>query len=238
MLGPSGSGKTTLLNLIGALDHPDRGEIVIAGRRSRGRRSGDLAKFRRESVSFVFQTFNLFPALTAIENVQFGVNVTKRPQLHPGRGRDARTGSVSVIGSGTSPIALGRRTTASRDRARPRHRQPVLLADEPTGELDFRTGLQILELLHEQADTGPRSSSSPTTGRSPRRRPRHRTRAAAHRRRWSTRRRSGRHRKSALVSASSACSDCAGRGGTSGPDGCKWRRSRSSSASVREPIRG
>lgn len=69
VLGPSGSGKTTLLNMIGALDTPSSGEIAINGQRLSGARRADLFRFRRETVSFVFQTFSLFPGLTAVENV-------------------------------------------------------------------------------------------------------------------------------------------------------------------------
>ena len=78
VLGPSGCGKTTLLNLIGALDVATAGEVIIDGHHIVGASRAELARFRRETVSFVFQTFNLFPALTAMENVQFGVDVTRR----------------------------------------------------------------------------------------------------------------------------------------------------------------
>src|SRR5512141_1114365 len=72
VLGPSGSGKTTLLNLIGGLDAPTNGEITVRGTVLTGSSRGALAAYRRRTTSFVFQTFNLFPGLTALENVEFG----------------------------------------------------------------------------------------------------------------------------------------------------------------------
>ncbi|MGZ4675899.1 MAG: ABC transporter ATP-binding protein, partial [Acidimicrobiia bacterium] len=88
VLGPSGCGKTTLLNLLGALDVATAGEVTVADHRIVGSTRGELARFRRETVSFVFQTFNLFPTLTAQENVQFGVDVTGRYRDEPRRALD------------------------------------------------------------------------------------------------------------------------------------------------------
>ncbi|MEX2256280.1 MAG: ABC transporter ATP-binding protein [Acidimicrobiia bacterium] len=151
VLGPSGSGKTTLLNLVGALDVPTSGEITIAGRRLTGASRSELFAFRRETVSFVFQSFNLFPTLTALENVQFGVDVA-------GSSRDA-TEVLTDVGLGDrlqhfpGQLSGGEQQRVAIARALATG-NPILLADEPTGELDFRTGVQILELLHAQAHTG------------------------------------------------------------------------------------
>jgi ABC-type glutathione transport system ATPase component len=79
VLGPSGCGKTTLLNMIGALDSPTEGRVVVAGRDITRASRKELFGFRRHGVSFVFQTFNLFPALTALENAEFGADVAGRP---------------------------------------------------------------------------------------------------------------------------------------------------------------
>jgi putative ABC transport system ATP-binding protein len=79
VLGPSGCGKTTLLNMIGALDSPSEGRVVVAGRDITRASRKELFEFRRHGVSFVFQTFNLFPALTALENAEFGADVAGRP---------------------------------------------------------------------------------------------------------------------------------------------------------------
>ena len=154
VLGPSGCGKTTLLNMIGALDVPTAGRIRIAGREITGAGRKELAAFRRSTVGFIFQTFNLFPALTAIENVQFGIDVADRPHEH---GLAAQV--LAEVGLGdrldhfTNQLSGGEQQRVAIARALATG-SPVLLADEPTGELDFRTGVQILELLRGQADTG------------------------------------------------------------------------------------
>jgi putative ABC transport system ATP-binding protein len=154
VLGPSGSGKTTLLNMIGALDTPTSGSISINGHGLIGAEHGDLRKFRRETVSFIFQTFNLFPGLTALENVQFSLDVSGR--------KNAATTARQVLGQ----VGLGERLQHFPHQLSGGEQQrvaiaralatgnPVLLADEPTGELDFKTGVQILELLHAQAQSG------------------------------------------------------------------------------------
>ena len=155
VLGPSGSGKTTLLNIVGALDAPTDGRVVIAGRDITGADRGRLFRFRREIVSFIFQTFNLFPTLTALENVQTGAEITRRTH-------DARERSVDVLGQVgladrlhhyPSELSGGEQQRVAIARALVTG-NPVLLADEPTGDLDFTTGVQILELLKAQADAG------------------------------------------------------------------------------------
>ena len=149
VLGPSGSGKTTLLNLVGALDVPTEGTITIADNALTGASRTDLFRFRRKTVSFVFQTFNLFPTLTALENVQFALDVTRRRE--PGRARALleRVGLGDRLDHFPGQLSGGEQQRVAIARALATG-NPVLLADEPTGELDFRTGVQILELLHEQ----------------------------------------------------------------------------------------
>lgn len=150
VLGPSGSGKSTLLNMIGALDSPTAGSVVVAGRdiTRAGRR--ELARFRRHAVSFIFQTFNLFPQLTALENVEFGADVSGRPDPRGvalatlgrvGLGERVHHFPHELSGGEQQRVAIARGLASG---------NPVLLADEPTGELDFHTGVQILELLHAQ----------------------------------------------------------------------------------------
>jgi putative ABC transport system ATP-binding protein len=151
ILGPSGCGKTTLLNMIGALDSPSEGRIVVGGRDITGASRRELFRFRRESVAFIFQTFNLFPSLTALENVEFGVDVTGR-----GAGRARAAETLARVGLGERldhfphELSGGEQQRVAIARAVATG-SPVLLCDEPTGELDFRTGVQILELLHEQS---------------------------------------------------------------------------------------
>jgi putative ABC transport system ATP-binding protein len=153
VLGPSGSGKTTLLNLVGALDVPTEGELTIAGRRLTGASRTDLFRFRRETVSFVFQTFNLFPTLTALENVQFAIDVTRHRDHARAAALLERVGLGDRLGHFPGQLSGGEQQRVAIARALATA-NPVLLADEPTGELDFHTGVQILELLHEQAHGG------------------------------------------------------------------------------------
>ncbi len=155
VLGPSGSGKSTLLNIIGALDTPTAGRAVVAGREITNMSVGDLFGFRRDVVSFIFQTFNLFPSLTALENVQCGAEIA-------GSAKQARRRAIEVLdqvglaerlhhypselsGGEQQRVAIARALATG---------NPLLVADEPTGDLDFRTGVQILQLLQEQAEAG------------------------------------------------------------------------------------
>ena len=150
VLGASGSGKTTLLNMIGALDAPTTGQVRVCGQDVTGAGRAELAAIRRHRISFIFQTFNLFPGLTALENVEFGAEVAGRP--------DPRAAARSTL----ERVGLGERETHFPHELSGGEQQrvaiaraiatgnPVLLADEPTGELDFHTGVQILQLLHEQ----------------------------------------------------------------------------------------
>ncbi|HWK27187.1 MAG TPA: ABC transporter ATP-binding protein [Solirubrobacter sp.] len=152
ILGASGSGKTTLLNMIGALDAPTDGRVVIRGHDVTAATAKELFAFRRETVGFVFQTFNLFPGLTAVENVEFAVAIAGAPG-----GRALAESTLERVGLGDRgahfphELSGGEQQRVAIARAVATG-NPVLLADEPTGELDFRTGIEILQLLREQAD--------------------------------------------------------------------------------------
>ena len=154
ILGPSGSGKTTLLNLIGALDTPTEGVVRVNGSDLTAANQAERARFRRTAVSFIFQTFNLFPALTALENVQFGADAAGRDGAADraataldkvGLGERMRHFPHQLSGGEQQRVAIARALAAD---------NPILLADEPTGELDFRTGVQILQVLEQQARQG------------------------------------------------------------------------------------
>ncbi len=154
VLGPSGSGKTTLLNLIGALDSPTSGMIIVNGKSLTRASRAERFRLRRETVSFIFQSFNLFPGLTALENVEFGLEVTGRK----GQGYGAKevleeVGLSSRFNHFPHQLSGGEQQRVAIARALATG-NPVLLADEPTGELDFKTGVQILELLRHQAGDG------------------------------------------------------------------------------------
>jgi putative ABC transport system ATP-binding protein len=155
VLGPSGSGKTTLLNLIGALDVASEGSVVVAGRDVTGAGRRELFRLRRDTVAFVFQTFNLFPTLTALENVQCAVEIS-------GRRRDAREiaeDALAKVGLTDrrqhfpSELSGGEQQRVAIARALATG-NPILVADEPTGDLDFRTGVQVLDVLQQLARAG------------------------------------------------------------------------------------
>ncbi len=154
VLGPSGSGKTTLLNLIGGLDVASGGEIRVSGEAITGASRGRLADYRRRTTSFVFQTFNLFPGLTALENVEFGADAAGRKDASAiARQRLAEVGLTDRINHFPHQLSGGEQQRVAIARALATG-NPILLADEPTGELDFKTGIQILELLRAQAADG------------------------------------------------------------------------------------
>jgi putative ABC transport system ATP-binding protein len=154
ILGPSGSGKTTLLNVIGALDRPTAGTVRVAGADLTNASSGERAAFRRSGVSFIFQSFNLFPGLTALENVRFGADVARRADAAV-HAREAlgRVGLGERLDHFPHQLSGGEQQRVAIARALATG-NPILLADEPTGELDFTTGVQILRVLQEQAAAG------------------------------------------------------------------------------------
>jgi putative ABC transport system ATP-binding protein len=146
ILGPSGSGKTTLLNLVGAIDEPTKGSINVDGVELEGLGAGETVTFRRNLVGFVFQFFNLIPTLTAAENVQLVAELTAKD----GQARTERVlQDVGLADRGDhfpSQLSGGEQQRVAIARALVKS-PPILLCDEPTGELDFETGRMILGLL-------------------------------------------------------------------------------------------
>jgi putative ABC transport system ATP-binding protein len=149
LMGPSGSGKTTLLNLIAGLDMPDTGEVVVEGIRLAGLADHKLADLRLEKIGFIFQAFNLIPALTVEENVGLFLEFAGRSKAEVRRmtaealqqvgvsGRERRyPGELS--GGEQQRVAIARAIVG---------RPSILLADEPTGNLDSHTGQMILDML-------------------------------------------------------------------------------------------
>ena len=147
--GASGSGKTTLLNLIGCIDRPDTGNIVVAGVKVQTLSDDELSDFRAKHLGFVFQNFNLLPVLTAFENIEYPLLLARMPQ----RKRKHRVRSLlQAVGlSGFGHHRPGQLSGGQRQRvaiARALAREPQLvLADEPTANLDSKTGLEIIELM-------------------------------------------------------------------------------------------
>jgi len=151
ILGPSGSGKTTLLNLVGALDTASDGLVRVNGIDLTNASRREQFDFRATTVSFVFQAFNLFPGLTVRENVRFGADAAGS-EIDP----DRILASVGLGGKGDRfphELSGGEQQRVAIARALATG-NPILLCDEPTGELDYQTGVQILELLQEQAGNG------------------------------------------------------------------------------------
>lgn len=151
ILGPSGSGKTTLLNLLGGLDAPTDGQVVVDGQGLGGLADRELTRYRRERVGFVFQFFNLIPTLTAAENIEFALELVERDAKRVA----ARTAELlDQVGLAEradhfpSRLSGGEQQRVAIARALAKD-PPLLLCDEPTGNLDFRTGIRVLTLLRE-----------------------------------------------------------------------------------------
>lgn len=153
IIGASGSGKTTLLNMIGALDRPDEGEVIVDGVRLSGMKEKELAVFRRSKVGFVYQNFNLVPTLTVRENILFPLSLSGNTpdmaffqEITQTLGLSERLDAFSeqLSGGGQQRAAIARALIM---------RPALILADEPTGNLDSRNGQNVLGLLKLSVET-------------------------------------------------------------------------------------
>ncbi|RLE30053.1 macrolide ABC transporter ATP-binding protein [Candidatus Acetothermia bacterium] len=156
VMGPSGSGKSTLLHIAGLLDRPTSGKVRWQGREVSSLRSGQLAELRGRHIGFVFQTFNLIPTLTALENVELPLLFRG---LATGERRKRAEGLLELVGlAGRARHRPGQLSGGERQRvaiARALAPDPeLILADEPTGNLDSASGREILELLRSLNGTG------------------------------------------------------------------------------------
>lgn len=153
IIGASGSGKTTLLNMIGGLDTPDEGEVIVDGVNLAGLKEKELAVFRRRKAGFVYQNFNLVPTLTVKENILFPLSLAGSTpdqcffadvmrQLRLENRLNAYPHELS--GGGQQRAAIARALIA---------RPAILLADEPTGNLDVKSGQNVLGLLKMSVET-------------------------------------------------------------------------------------
>ncbi|GAB4333064.1 MAG: ABC transporter ATP-binding protein [Desulfobulbaceae bacterium] len=149
--GPSGSGKTTLLNLLGGVDRPSSGEVRLAGHRIDGLSATAMARMRRDTIGFVFQSFNLIPVLSVYENVEYilllkGMEAAQRRELINAALRSVglqgmeRKRPPELSGGQQQRVAVARAIVGQ---------PPVVLADEPTGSLDSRTGRKLMTLLRD-----------------------------------------------------------------------------------------
>jgi putative ABC transport system ATP-binding protein len=149
LLGPSGCGKTTALNLIGGLDRPSSGRVVIDGQDISQFDDGELTHYRRDTIGFVFQFFNLIPTLTAAENVEFALTLK-----HHGKLRKQALDLLNLVGLGEranhfpAQLSGGQQQRVAIARALS-NQPPILLCDEPTGNLDSATGQQVLQVLRD-----------------------------------------------------------------------------------------
>ncbi len=147
--GPSGSGKTTLLNLIGCIDRPDRGTIMVGGQPVQELSDDALSDFRGRRLGFVFQNFNLLPVLTAYENVEYPMllgQVSKRRRQSRVRKLLEAVGLEAFGHHRPGQLSGGQRQRVAIARALARKPQ-LVLADEPTANLDSKTGAEIIELM-------------------------------------------------------------------------------------------
>jgi len=153
LVGPNGSGKSMLLRALAGLVRPVAGRVVVDGQEVDANRPGRLPDIRKRSIGFVFQQFNLFPALTALENVEYALNIKGVP------GREARKEAQRVLeavgladrlrflprdlsGGQKQRVAIARALAGA---------PPVVLADEPTANLDSQVGMQVLEMFRDLA---------------------------------------------------------------------------------------
>ncbi|MEM5872388.1 MAG: ABC transporter ATP-binding protein [Candidatus Aenigmatarchaeota archaeon] len=147
IMGPSGSGKSTLLHLIGCLDKPTRGKIFIDGKDVSNLNENELARIRREKIGFIFQFFNLIPTFTALGNVELPMIFSKRPDRKERAKELLRLVGLEhrlyhypsqLSGGETQRVAIARALA---------NEPQIILADEPTGNLDSKSGKEIMELL-------------------------------------------------------------------------------------------
>ncbi len=151
LMGPSGSGKTTLLNLLGGLDRPTAGSVTIAGEEISAFTETELAEWRARSVGFIFQLYNLIPVLTAFENVELPLLLTS---LRKRERREHALAALGVVGLLDRADHYPRQLSGGQEQrvaiARAIVGDPVLLlADEPTGDLDARSAEEVLALLQD-----------------------------------------------------------------------------------------
>jgi len=151
ILGPSGSGKTTLLNIVGAIDEPTSGILEVDGVNLVGLEGDEQVSFRRASVGFIFQFFNLIPSLTAAENVELVADLTSHDGAAHAREVLAQVGLGERSDHFPSQLSGGEQQRVAVARALVKE-PSILLCDEPTGELDFETGRMILALLRRLSD--------------------------------------------------------------------------------------
>ncbi len=153
IMGPSGSGKTTLLSLMGCLTKPSEGRVLVEGREVQALREEQLPEVRSGSFGFVFQDFNLFPELTAEENVMLALDISARPSRTSAAEMLGKLGLADKVKRSVRELSGGQKQRVAIARALVTA-PPILLCDEPTAALDTETGLAIMDLLRAAAEEG------------------------------------------------------------------------------------
>ena len=156
IIGASGSGKSTLMNILGCLDVPTYGDYILNGADVTDRTDRQLAHIRNKEIGFIFQGYNLIPALTAYENVELpliyqGISVFQRKERV--MAALERVGMADRFGHRPSEMSGGQQQRVAIARAIATH-PPIIMADEPTGALDSKTGKHVLEILHSLHEGG------------------------------------------------------------------------------------
>jgi len=154
IVGPSGSGKSTMLNLIGGLDHPSAGEVELDGQPLSKLGDDDLTRVRRDKIGFIFQFFNLLPTLSCLENVSLPLHLRGWPRKKVQERARELLDLVRLserLDHLPDELSGGERQRVAIARALSVY-PPILLADEPTGNLDTHTGAEILKLIHDLHD--------------------------------------------------------------------------------------
>jgi putative ABC transport system ATP-binding protein len=154
LVGPSGSGKSTMLNLIGGLDRPTKGEVELDGQPLSKLSDDELTRVRRDKIGFIFQFFNLLPTLSCLENVSLPLHLRGWPRKRVEERARELLDTVKLgarIDHLPDELSGGERQRVAIARALSVY-PPILLADEPTGNLDTQTGAEILKLIHDLHD--------------------------------------------------------------------------------------
>jgi len=149
IVGPSGSGKSTLLHLMGGLDKPSAGEVFLSGNSLFSMKPGELSNFRRDHIGFIFQSYNLIPVLSAAENVEYILLLQNRPAQERTKMVKAALASVGLEGLENrrpNQLSGGQQQRVAVARAIASHPN-LILADEPTANLDSKTGWELIEMM-------------------------------------------------------------------------------------------